>query len=81
MMPRRASWNQILSMKCSLPVGTVETVQCQEEYASVYKSKVRPKKITFKVIDVAAWADREITVDMLESCQWQHAVDVLDAKW
>ena len=58
-----------------------ETVQCQEEYASVYKSKVRPKKITFKVIDVAAWADREITVDMLESCQWQHAVDVLDAKW
>lgn len=57
------------------------TVQCQEEYAGVYKSKTRPRKITFKVIDVSAWVEREITVQMLESCQWQHAVEVLDAKW
>lgn len=58
-----------------------DNVQCQEEYANTYKTKIRPKKITFKVIDVAAWAEREVTVDMLASCQWQHAVDVLDAKW
>lgn len=58
-----------------------DNVQCQEEYANVYKSKTRPRKMTFKVIDVEAWAEREMTVEMLESCQWQHAVDVLDAKW
>ena len=58
-----------------------DKVQCQEEYASVYKTKTRPKRTTFKVIDVSAWAEREITVEMLASCQWQHAVEVLDAKW
>lgn len=58
-----------------------DNVQCQEEYASVYKTKTRPRRTTFKVIDVSSWSEREMTVEMLQSCQWQHAVEVLDAKW
>ena len=58
-----------------------EKIQCQEEYANTYKTRVQPKKVTMKAIDVDAWAEREVSADMLRACQWMHAIDVLDGTW
>ena len=58
-----------------------DKIQCQEEYANTYKTRVQPKRVTMKAIDVDAWAEREVSADMLRACQWTHAIDVLDGKW
>ena len=58
-----------------------DKIQCQEEYANTYKTRVQSKKVTMKAIDVDAWAEREVSAEMLRACQWTHAIDVLDGTW
>jgi len=68
-------------LNAKITVKTEEMVGCQEEYASIYRSVPRAKKISMKAIDVTTWAEREVYAEGKDACMWQHAVDILDHKW
>ena len=58
-----------------------DKIQCQEEFANTYKTRIQPRRVTMKAIDIDVWAEREVSAEMLKSCQWQHGVDILDGNW
>tara|TARA_Y100001958_G_scaffold159373_1_gene160607 strand:+ start:4395 stop:4928 length:534 start_codon:yes stop_codon:yes gene_type:complete len=68
-------------LNARITVKTEEMVGCQEEYASIFRSVPRAKKISMKAIDVSTWAEREVLAEGKVACVWQHAVDILDHKW
>ena len=68
-------------LNAKITVKTDEMVSCQEEYASIYRSVPRAKKISMKAIDVSTWSEREVMAEGKVACMWQHAVDILDHKW
>jgi hypothetical protein len=58
-----------------------EQIRCKEEYANMYKSRVRPKQITMRAVSVETWSEHEVEAEGTVSCRWIHAIDILENKW
>jgi len=56
-------------------------VRCKEEYANLYKSRIKPMQITMRAINVETWSEQEIEAEGTMSCTWNHAIDILENNW
>ena len=58
-----------------------EEIRCKEEYANMYKSRIKPKSVSMRAVNVDTWSEQEIEGEGTVSCRWNHAIDILENKW
>jgi hypothetical protein len=73
--------HKIYSNAIILPSGK-EEILCEERYAGTTRVKRRPLNVTVKAIDIKTFNHVTFESESAEnSCELQHAVDMLDKKW
>jgi len=56
-------------------------IRCQEEYANVFKTRVQPKTVEMRAVDVSTWTEVQVEGSNDQSCGWLHAIDILENSW
>ena len=56
-------------------------VRCQEEYTNMFKSRVQPKVVSMRAVNVETWSEKEVEGEDTVACRWNHAVDILENRW
>lgn len=58
-----------------------EDIRCKEEYANMYKARIKPNQITMRAVNVETWSEQEVEAEGTVSCTWHHAIDILENNW